>query len=120
MKKIIPFLILLLTYSCVREYLCDCKRVKGCKIIKLIKTSDSSLLEKSKYCPLGFYNVTDTNYNTILASMKIKYDTVDSSHRISYKVLLIDSIYKRDSQQNIKSNDTKRFYDSAYICKCNG
>ncbi len=49
--------------------------------------------------------------------MKIKYAPV-TVNRILYKVILTDSIYKRDSIVGVRANDTKRYYDSAYTCKC--
>lgn len=116
MKKSINLLFLTLICACYRDFTCDCNRIKGCKIVKFIKQSDSSLLEKRVLCR-NVYFPYDSAYLDTIKVMKVKYDTV-TVNKILYKVLVTDSIYKRDSSSNIRANDTKRYYDSAYTCKC--
>jgi hypothetical protein len=116
MKKIIYLVLVIILSACIREYFCDCKIIKGCKLIRFVKLSDSSILEKRTLCR-NIYFPNDSAYLDTIKLIKLKYDTV-TINKISYKIIVSDSIYKKDSVYNIKANDTKRFYDSAYTCKC--
>ena len=116
MKKTLSLFVLFAFSSCIRDYYCDCKTIRGCKTIRFVKASDSSLLEKRTLCRFVYFPY-DSAYLDTIKKMKYKYDSLDSP-KIAYRVLVSDSIYKKDSVYHIKSNETKKYYDSAYICNC--